>query len=612
MRLLRCTDDGFTLTKDFRPHEEWPEYAILSHRWGLDDEEVTHADLVNNVGETKKRVWTVPFDRNPCFTGRDDELKAIRQMLVVKDRTARVAITGLGGVGKTNIVLELLYRMRAEYKHCSFIWIPATSEESLSQAYLAAAEKLGIPGWNDPKADVKKLVQAYLSNENAGQWVLVFDNADDRTLWLERPANDPHSSRLIDHLPKSSRGSIIFTTRDTGLAVQLASPNNVNVSDVGEAGGKKLLRKYIHEQELLQNEEDTAALLKWLTYLPLAIVQAAMYINEIGLDLSEYLSLLNDQEEGAIKLLSEDFLDYGRYSDGKNPIATTWLVSFEQIRKRDSLASELLSFMACIDAKDIPRSLLAQDLGRKKEADAIGTLKAFSFISQNRASSTFTMHRLVHLAMRNWLQKEQLLLPWTQKAVTRLANVLQNPDYHHRDIWRSHMSHAQYALTMSRAQGLHVAQAPPHMSTHARCLHGLLVSSKMPISSEPMPTKPSHTTGLRESDGTDRQRLLSAYGTCLYYDGRYRDAEAARKEVMETSKAKLGADHPDTLTSINNLASTYRNQGRWEEAKKLFVQVMETPSTYRNQGRWEEAEKLFVQVMETLYARYHDRGEIYQ
>ena len=79
---------------------------------------------------------------------------------------------------------------------------------------------------------------------------------------------------------------------------------------------------------------------------------------------------------------------------------------------------------------------------------------------------------------------------------------------------------------------------------------------------------------------------------------------------METSKTKLGADHPDTLTSMANLASTYRNQGRWEEAEKLDVQVMETSktklgadhpdtltsmanlaSTYRNQGRWEEAEE---------------------
>ena len=87
---------------------------------------------------------------------------------------------------------------------------------------------------------------------------------------------------------------------------------------------------------------------------------------------------------------------------------------------------------------------------------------------------------------------------------------------------------------------------------------------------------------------------------------------------METRKTVLGPEHPDTLTSMDNLASTYRNQGRWTEAEKLFVQVMETrktvlgpehpdtltsmdnlASTYRNQGRWTEAEKLQVQVMET-------------
>ncbi|KAH7627734.1 hypothetical protein B0T09DRAFT_234400, partial [Sordaria sp. MPI-SDFR-AT-0083] len=47
-------------------------------------------------------------------------------------------------------------------------------------------------------------------------------------------------------------------------------------------------------------------------------------------------------------------------------------------------------------------------------------------------------------------------------------------------------------------------------------------------------------------------------------------------QVMETRKAKLGADHPSTLTSMANLASTFWNQGRWEEAEKLEVQVMET------------------------------------
>jgi hypothetical protein len=45
---------------------------------------------------------------------------------------------------------------------------------------------------------------------------------------------------------------------------------------------------------------------------------------------------------------------------------------------------------------------------------------------------------------------------------------------------------------------------------------------------------------------------------------------------METSKKKLSDDHPSTLTSMANLASTFWNQGRWEEAEQLFVQVMET------------------------------------
>ena len=53
-------------------------------------------------------------------------------------------------------------------------------------------------------------------------------------------------------------------------------------------------------------------------------------------------------------------------------------------------------------------------------------------------------------------------------------------------------------------------------------------------------------------------------------------AEELFVQVMETFKKKLGADHPDMLTSMANLASTYRNQGRWEAAEELFVQVMET------------------------------------
>ena len=47
-------------------------------------------------------------------------------------------------------------------------------------------------------------------------------------------------------------------------------------------------------------------------------------------------------------------------------------------------------------------------------------------------------------------------------------------------------------------------------------------------------------------------------------------------QVIETFKRVLEQEHPITLTSMANLASTYRNQGRWEAAEELDVQVMET------------------------------------
>jgi Tetratricopeptide repeat len=120
--------------------------------------------------------------------------------------------------------------------------------------------------------------------------------------------------------------------------------------------------------------------------------------------------------------------------------------------------------------------------------------------------------------------------------------------------------------------------------------------------------------------GTKHPDTLSSMGNLAstYRDqGRWRMAETLEVQVMETSKRVLGTEHPSTLTSKANLAATYRNQGRWQETEELDVQVLETrkrvlgdehpdsldsmddlASTFQDQGRWKEAEELFVQVME--------------
>ncbi|EDO00634.1 hypothetical protein SS1G_14521 [Sclerotinia sclerotiorum 1980 UF-70] len=259
----------------------------------------------------------------------------------------------------------------------------------------------------------------------------------------------------------------------------------------------------------------------------------------------------------------------------KNLVATTWFISIEQRRHPEALASSptYRLWQREIDPKEIPESdLPAGRSGKKEDKIAIGTLDAYSFIIKRVADQALDLHRLVHLATRNWLQQNDLITQWTERAIIRLEEVFPNDDHQNRTTWRTYLPHVCYAL-MSDEAG---------------------------------------------KDRETRIALSRRFGACLLSDGRYNEAEVPFVEVMERHKSVFGEEHPSTLTSMANLASTYRNQGRWKEAEDLEVQVMETrkrvlgqehpdtltsmanlASTFWNQGRWKEAEDLGVQVMET-------------
>ena len=350
-------------------------------------------------------------------------------------------------MGKTQILLEFAYQLRQKYSDYSVFWIPAMNVEGIQEAYLDIGRQLGIPNVEKEKADIKNLVQHHLSQESAGKWLLVFDNADDIGMWIDRDSNAAPSRRLIDYLPKSSHGSIVFTTRSLKTAVKLAGNNVIQVEEMDESVGKLLLSKSLIDQSLLTDDHDQTVmdLLKQLTFLPLAIVQAAAYINENAISLSDYLLLLQDNERNIIDILSEDFEDEGRYCDVKNPVALTWLVSFEQIRRQDFLAAEYLSFMSCLDPKEIPRSLLPPAQSLKKAIDAIGTLSAYSFFTK-QADQSFDLHPLVHLATRNWLRREMSLERWAGKAMAWLNEVFLDDDHKNRSVWRAYLPHAHYVL----------------------------------------------------------------------------------------------------------------------------------------------------------------------
>ena len=529
------------------------------------------SSYTNTYIAVNKACWNVPFGRNWQFVGQASHLNRIENALFTDRQPPKIAITGLGGVGKTQIVLELAYRTKEKHQDCSVFWIPVTTAESLQQAFTDIGQQLEVPGIEEKQADIKKLVQRHLSQESAGQWLLIVDNVDDIEIW---------NHELKAYLPKSQQGYVVCTTRNRRVAVKIARSNVIEVAEMDEEMAMQLLTKSLMNQEFLNSRQDARNLLEQLTFLPLAIVQAAAYINENGIALSEYLALLEEQEQDVIDLLNEDFDDDGRYEDVKNPVATTWLVSFEHIRRLDPLAAEYLSFMSCIDPKDIPQALLPPAQSRKKETDAIGTLNAYSFVSKRAADEALDVHRLVHLAMRNWLRTNNEWLVWADKTLERLLEVIPLDGNGNKKVWKACLPHAHHILGCTA----------------------------------------------EENQIGNRTYLLGHMAVCLKVEGRYNEASNAFSLLVKTLQQVLGEEHPKTLDNMGNLAATYRAQGRLEDAETLALHVLEVetrvlgdkdhPSilstrdnlaiTYYMQGRWKEAEELQLQVMEARLRVFGD------
>jgi tetratricopeptide (TPR) repeat protein len=538
--------------------------------------------------------------------GREGEIAKVEELFGMVNGPFKVALCGLGGVGKTQIALEVAYRVRERDPTCSVFWIPCTSNTTLEQAFMGITQTIKLQ--EVKPSDAKERVKAYLSHVSGQKWVLIFNNADDTDMWVGDSAG---TIELANFLTPSKHGHILFTTRNQKLAVRLASPFVVNVSEPDAETGVIILKEALQQKELLKNNNKTISLLKQLAFLPLAITQAAAYIRSNEITLADYIALLKEQESDVIELLSEDFGDDGRYENIQNPVATTWLILFQQIRRLNPLAADYLSFMACVNPRDIPRSLLPKAPSKKKKIDAIGLLKAFSFVSEQVKDHALSLHRLVHLSTRNWLRSEGQFGPQIRKTANHLNQIFPDNDHKNQKAWRECLPHA-LSLVKENQFKRERENYTRLVQNAGRCLRSDGRYSEAVVLFEDIVKVLK-----RKEDDLSTMASMADLALSYSYQGRWKEAEELEVQVMEVRGRILGPEHPDTLTSMANLASTYRNQGRWKEAEELGVRVMEVRGrilvpehpdtlmsmadlafTYWNQGRWKEAEELEVQVME--------------
>jgi tetratricopeptide (TPR) repeat protein len=528
--------------------------------------------------------------------------------------------------------------------------VHASNEARFEQSFRDIADQLKIPGRQDPKANIFRLVENWLRDEKNGKWICILDNADDDKFLCSLPAakkgaltkelSNASTKPLLEYVPRSRNGFTIITSRSREVALKMVKHTDlIPVNPMERSEALELLQKTLDQPG---ESQESQQLVEELECMPLAIVQAASYIRERGTrySVAQYLRDFRKSDREATNLLKKEAGHLDRDWEAKNSIFTTWQISFDYIRREKPSAAELVSLMSFFDRQGIPEDLIrprpsthctarteisddssdgetsecGSDGGPDFEDD-VTTLRNYSFILVDESGTSFTMHRLMQLTTRAWLKSYGEIERWRERFICNLSDEFPTGQYENWGRCRSLFPHVRAAISQrpeSREPLLRWATLLYRGAWYASQSGNIADARDM--------ASKSHKQRLKLLGAQAEEALASTAMLAEAYalEGRWDEAEQLQVQVMETRKTKLGADHPDTLMSMANLASTYLKQGRWDEAEQLFVEVMETRRaklgvdhpdtltsmanlalTYLNQGRWDEAEQLFVQVMET-------------
>ncbi|MEU8575310.1 tetratricopeptide repeat protein [Streptomyces asoensis] len=461
--------------------------------------------------------------------GRVRDLKHLHTALT-RDKRATLALTGLGGLGKTT--LAAAYTEAYGHHYGLVAWIQAESPDLIPAQFQNLLRN--VTGQEVPEAATTAALKALLGERD--DWLLVFDNASS-------------PGEIHGYIPAGD-GRVLITTRNETW--WNAHRRVVRVSPLSPADVRGWLR------EALSSEPETsrARLAERLGGLPLAVTQAIAYItSRPGETIDGYLERMADKEGQRVLLARKPPPGYPA------PVATTWDIALSGLRGRQPEAAELLALLAYVSPDDVPLALLRDLEGVGDLAEALDSLLSLGMV--RCSTDSLGVHRLVQDISR-WAADED-------EEKRRL------------DVWGTHLTalapdhedHAGFAWYTAAAP--HVLRLCGHAS-HLRHATGDLADL-------------AHRTGVSLNDQAAHRlaatlferslelrfalpgdvrlqagRTLGQLGVAHRGAGRLREAIEMLQESLAVLREAVGETHPDVARTLNNLGRTHTRAGRCEEA----------------------------------------------
>ncbi len=621
-------------------YREYAARASAVYLFSFIQEYVTDQTMPRHDGHSSRAgpegIWNVPYIRNPHFTGRDELLDQLEQHFTQEEpnklaSTRRVVLTqsqvvkGLGGIGKTQIVVEYAYRSRDLDRYMHTFWVNSASEEMIITSFVTIAELLPSFAAKD-ETDQRKLVEAVKRwlEECEQRWLIIFDNADDLSI-------------IQQHLPQRGKGDILLTTR-AHAAGSLAI--SLEVETMGFLEGTQLLLRRAQRFEHASDEEINQAgnIVIELDHFPLALDQAGAYIEETQCSFGEYLQMYRTHRK---KLLVERGLQTTNYP---NSVATTWSLSFQKVEQANPAAAELLRLCAFLAPDMIPEELIREGAAYWTPSlqqvsndpftfnQMIIELLKFSLIKRLTEGQALSIHRLVQAVQMDML-KPEMQRQWAERVIRAVNHVF--PD-RPKDIatWPQCLRYLdqvqacnalikQYSLPLIEAAQL-LNRAGFYLSKHALyTIAEPLYQCALTISTQ--------------AYGEDHLSVaidLDNLGVLYKQQGKYEKAEPLLKRALQIREQQLGPDHPDTAITLDNLGGLYQSLGRYEQSESLseravliFLQQLQSDDSdtmtyinylatslnnlanlYEAQGRYEQSELLYqhaIRINEKVYGLDH-------